>query len=666
MHSRVVAAAFFTILTISSVAPLAGAQQPSRYDPQAAFDPTFLSQPGTVYRSANGAPGPSYWQNRADYVIRARLDEATHSLSATATVTYTNMSPDTLRYVWLQVDQNQFTDSSRGTKIIDADTAVHPGPVEYTGGYHFNSVRVAQNGRTSAAQYRVSDTRMKVMLPAPLAPHGGKVQLMFDYRFVIHSEGINRMGWADTKNGPIYELAQWYPRLAVYDDVRGWNTLPYLGPGEFYLEFGDVDFSVNVAANEIVVGSGTLMNPTEVLSAAQRRRLALAARSDTTVMIRTEAEANAAGGSGVSTARHTWHFVMHNTHDVAFAVSRAFIWDAARVNLPDGKTSLAMSAYPVESTGNKAWGRSTEYLKGAMEIFSRDWYPYPWPVAINVAGPVGGMEYPGIVFCSGDSRGAGLWSVTAHEIGHDWFPMVVGSNERRHAFMDEGFNTFIDVYASDAFNHGEYAPKRDGEYAPKHGNPAREIVPLLLDPDAPPIMSRADAVTEKYRHAVEYYKPALGLVLLREEVLGPTRFDSAFREYIRRWAYRHPTPDDFFRTIDDAAGEDLGWFWKGWFVQNWRLDQAVTGVRYPGGNPANGSLITIANRDSLVMPATIRIVEQNGKTATVRMPVEIWETGGEWTFRYGSTSPLASVEIDPDQKLPDVRPDNNRWTGAGN
>jgi hypothetical protein len=660
MRRRVVTV-IATLLAVSSAAPLA-AQQAGHYDPQAAFDPTFLAQPGTIYRSASGAPGPSYWQNRADYAIRARLDEPNHSLSATETITYTNLSPDTLRYVWLQVDQNQLTDSSRGTHIIEADTAAKPDFVEYAGGYHFNSVRVAQGGRTSVAEYRVTDTRLKVMLPRPLAPHGGKVQLMLDYHFVIHSHNINRMGWADSKNGPIYELAQWFPRLSVYDDVRGWNTLPYLGPGEFYLEFGDVDFSVNVAADQIVVGSGALVNPEEVLTASQRQRLALAAKSDSTVMIRTAAEASAAAAAGVSSARRTWHFVMHNTHDVAFAVSRAFIWDAARVNLPSGKTALAMSAYPVESAGNAAWGRSTEYLKGAMEIFSRDWYPYPWPVAINVAGPAGGMEYPGIVFCGGDARGADLWSVTAHEIGHDWFPMIVSSNERRNAFMDEGFNTFIDVYASDKFNHGEFAPKRDGEYAPKGGNPAREIVPLLLDPQAPPLMSRADAVTEKYRHAVEYYKPALSLVLLREEVLGPSRFDEAFREYIRRWAYRHPTPDDFFRTMNDAAGEDLGWFWKGWFVHNWRLDQAVVGVRYAGGNPANGSLITIANRDSLVMPVTIRITEQNGKTSTVHLPVEIWETGGEWTFRYGSTSALKSVEIDPEQKLPDVELGNNRWT----
>ena len=277
---------------------------------------------------------------------------------------------------------------------------------------------------------------------------------------------------------------------------------------------------------------------------------------------------------------------------------------------------------------------------------------------------MGGMEYPGIVFCSVRAKGKGLWGVTAHEFGHEWFPMVVGSNERRHAWMDEGMNTFIDIYASDAFNGGEYAPKRDGEYAPKGGNPAREIVPLLLDPDAPAIDSRADAVTGAYRHPVSYYKPALGLVLLREYILGPDRFDRAFRAYIRRWAYRHPRPADFFRTMDDVAGEDLGWFWKGWFLRDWRLDQAVEKVAYVDGDPAKGSLITIGNLGRLPMPVTLRVEQEGGAAGIVRLPVEIWETGGTYTFRYASTRPLTSVTLDPDQRLPDVRPGNDRWTAS--
>ena len=648
-----------SLLTIGTAAALtaSAAAQSSHYDSHAAFDPTVLGSPGTVYRSGSGMPGPGYWQNRADYRITATLDEAEPSLSGTVEIHYTNNSPDLLRFLWLQLDQNQFTDSSRGTLTTD------PGAVAgLTGGYRIKSVQVVTGTGARKVAYRVSDTRMQVLLTDPVQPRGGTTTLRIAYSLPIHGENTGRMGWMKTRNGPIYELAQWFPRMAVYDDVRGWNTLPYLGRGEFYLEYGDVDYSVTVPASDVVVGSGELLNPDEVLTAAQRQRLAAARASDTTVVIRSAAEAAAARpGSG----RRTWHFAMKNTRDVAFAVSRAFIWDAARIDLPGGRTSLAMSAYPVESAGDSGWKRSTEFTKASIEIFSRQWYPYPYAAAINVAGPVGGMEYPGIVFCGADARGAGLWSVTNHEFGHEWFPMIVGSDERRFAFMDEGFNTFIDILATDSFNHGEFAPKRDGEYAPRGGNPAQEIVPWMTDSAAPPIITLADAVTEKYRHPIEYFKPAFGLVLLRDVILGPERFDYAFRAYTRRWAFRHPTPDDFFHTMNDAAGEDLDWFWRGWFYHRWTVDQAVVGVQYPEDGPGHGALVTIANLDSLPMPVTVKLTESNGHTGTVHLPVEVWESGGRWTFSYPSTSPLTSVVVDPDEQLPDVDRRNNRWTAAG-
>jgi hypothetical protein len=356
---------------------------------------------------------------------------------------------------------------------------------------------------------------------------------------------------------------------------------------------------------------------------------------------------------------------MDNTRDVAFAASPAFVWDAARIDLPEGRRALAMSAYPVESAGEDAWSRSTEFTKGSIEIFSREWLPYPWPTAVNVGGPVGGMEYPGIVFCSMRASGEGLWGVTAHEFGHEWFPMIVGSDERTWAFMDEGFNTFVDIYASEAFNGGEFAPKRDGEYAPDGGNPAREIVPLLNDDVAPPILSYADAVPGQYRHPVEYYKPAFGLVLLRERILGPDRFDYAFRQYVRRWAYRHPTPRDFFRAMDDAAGEDLGWFWKEWFVETWSYDVAVTGVEYVDGDPSHGALVTLVNRDRMVLPVTIRGTTADGATVSAQVPAEAWQDGATFQAWLPSTERLSTVVADPDEALPDSDPANNRWSAAG-
>jgi hypothetical protein len=307
-----------------------------------------------------------------------------------------------------------------------------------------------------------------------------------------------------SRNGEIFEIAQWYPRMAVYDDLRGWDTAPYLN-SEFYLEYGDFDYAITVPWNMIVAGSGELLNPGDVLTATQQKRLEQARRSDATVMIRTPAEVNQPSSRPKTSGTLTWHFRMHNTRDVAFGASAAYVWDAARINLPEGKTALAMSVYPVESAGPQAWGRATEFLKASTEYFSRQWYPYPWAVAINEAGTAGGMEYPGITFDAKDAKGKSLHMVIAHEIGHIWFPMIVGSNERRDAWLDEGFNTFIDVYEGDAFNRGEYAPKRDGEYAPGGGNPADEIARVMMDPDAPPLLIGADMVPEAFRHPITYF-----------------------------------------------------------------------------------------------------------------------------------------------------------------
>ncbi len=357
----------------------------------------------------------------------------------------------------------------------------------------------------------------------------------------------------------------------------------------------------------------------------------------------------------------TWHFRMENSRDVVWASSRSFLWDAARINLPDGKKGLAMAVYPQESALDSTWKRCTQYVKCSVEMFSRDWYPYPYGEATAVGGPVGGMEYPGVIFGSWKASRKGIWIVANHEFGHEWFPMIVGSNERVNAWMDEGFNTFIDIYATAEFNGGEFAPKRDNEYAPKGGNPAREITAYLASSESQPVVSFADAIPGRLVHTLEYYKAALGLVLLREDILGKERFDYAFREYIRSWAYKHPSPFDFFRTMNNAAGEDLDWFWKGWFIETWTLDQAVSGVSYVNGDTTRGSLITIRNNGQMVMPVTVRVDEANGNSTLMKFPVEIWERSAEYTFQCNSTSRVVSIVLDPFERLPDMDPSNNRW-----
>ena len=499
---------------------------------------------------------------------------------------------------------------------------------------------------------------MQLRLPKSVAA-GGFVLINIQYSYIIPGNFGGRNDYFDTKNGKIYEISQWFPRMCVYDDRHGWDTLPFLGPGEFYLEYGDIDYKVTLPSDMIIGGSGELLNPAEVLTAKQIARLNEARNSDKTVMIRSVGEVTEASSRPKTAGTLTWHFRMNNTRDVAFGASRAYVWDAARVNLPGGKKSLAMSVYPVESAGNGAWGRATEYLKKSMEYFSEKWFVYPYPVAVNEAGIAGGMEYPGIVFDGIGDKGGELYWVTAHEIGHNWFPMIVGSDERRYAFMDEGFNTFIDIYAADEFNHGEYAPKRDGEYAPGKGNPADEIVPTIADQNAPIIITAADAVPEKYRHPIEYYKPAFGLVLLREQILGNDRFDYAFRNYIRNWAYKHPQPEDFFRSMDNGSGEDLSWFWNGWFYHNWSLDLALIDAKYVNNDPKQGIQVTVANKEQMAMPFAIEVKLKDGTKKRMNLPVETWLQNKAITFVIPTTGEGESVTVDPDAALPDMNRKNN-------
>ncbi|KRE88734.1 peptidase M1 [Frateuria sp. Soil773] len=642
-----------SLAALLAAASVSAADAPaSRFDPLQTFAPFAYPQPANAFRTASGKPGPLFWQNRADYRIEATLDPATRLLSGSETIAYTNHSPDALDVLWLQLDQNRYRTDARG-----AFTSKFP--TEFTDGYKIASVEVEDaHGHRQPAKWLVSDTRMQVRLPEALKGGGGSLRLHVGWSFTVPGEFGGRMDVNPSKNGEIFEIGQWYPRMAVYDDLRGWDTAPYLN-SEFYLEYGDFDYAVTVPWDMIVAGSGELVNPQEVLTKTQQQRLEQARHSDTTVMIRTPAEVTDPSSRPKQSGTLTWHFRMHNSRDVAFGASKAFVWDAARMNLPEGKTALAMSVYPVESAGDDAWGRATEYLKASTEYFSRQWYPYPWPVAINEAGTAGGMEYPGITFDHKRAKGNSLHMVVAHEIGHSWFPMIVGSNERRDAWMDEGFNTFIDVYEADAFNHGEYAPKRDGEYAPGKGNPADEIAKVLADPDAPALLNGADMTPEKYRHPVSYFKGAFGLVLLREQILGPERFDDAFRKYTATWAYKHPSPSDFFRFMESEAGEDLGWFWRGWYQHNWQLDLAVQKAEPIDGDWRHGAAITVANLDRLVLPATLQVVYDDGSKQDVRVPVETWQQHRSYVVRVAGTRKVASVTIDPAHALPDANRGNN-------
>ncbi|HEV7780029.1 MAG TPA: M1 family metallopeptidase [Chitinophagaceae bacterium] len=630
----------------------------STYDQKEAFNPQFYPYPGNDFRSASGEPGPRYWQNRADYKITSSLDTAQHRVSGDVDIFYTNNSPDNLKFLWLQLDQNIYRKESRGSATTTEAGGRWANP-NFTDGDKIRSISVEYNGKTFTPKYTITDTRMQIWLQDAVKAGGGKVKLSIQFEFTIPERGTDRMGRLNTKNGIVYEVAQWFPRLAVYDDIQGWNTLPYLGAGEFYLEYGDIDFSVTAPANLIVVGSGELQNPQDCYTATQMSRWASAKNSDKTVMIRSEKEVTDPN-SRPKQANCTWHFKIQNTRDVAWAASKAFIQDAAKINLPSGKKSMAISVYPAEAIVKNGWQRSTEMVKGSIEHYSNKWFEFPYPAATNVAGAVGGMEYPGIVFCSAFSSGGGLWGVTDHEFGHTWFPMIVGSNERKYAWMDEGFNTFINGLSGEAFNKGEF---NNASYFPDVNS--QDNVRRNFGEDMDGLYNIPEVIQQDNLGNAAYSKPAQMLNTLREVVLGKERFDAAFREYVARWAFKHPTPWDFFHTMENVSGEDLGWFWRGWVLNTWKLDQAVKGVVYTDEKPENGSEITIENMDKMVMPVTVLIKEANGKQHRIDLPVEVWQRGAEWTFGVPTTSEIKEVILDPDKKLPEWSRDNNTWKKKG-
>jgi hypothetical protein len=586
------------------------------------------------------------------------LNDKTSEIIGTETLTYTNNSPDKLSFLWMNVDQNLFKTDSRGNAVVPVNGSRNGARGEkFDGGHKIKSVKIVSSvgGKSveKEAKFEINDTRMKIVLPQDLNANGASLKVKIEFSYISPKYGSDRTGVLDTKNGKIFTIAQWYPRMCVYDDVRGWNTLPYQGAGEFYLEYGDFDVTITAPSNHVVVCSGELVNPKEVYSLEQQKLWLTAQFSDKTVVIRSAEDVANAVSKPLAKPTLNWHFKIKNSRDVSFASSAAFIIDAAKINLPSGKKSMAISAYPVESAGSDAWSRSTEYTKTSIENYSKRWFEYPYPAATNVAGNEGGMEYPGIVFCGWESKGEELWGVTDHEFGHIWFPMIVGSNERLFAWMDEGFNTFINSLSSVDFNNGEYkTPATD----------MHQMSEAFTRPSIEPIMTAPDGFKEVNMGMLAYYKPSSGLVMLREQILGKDRFDTAFKTYVARWAFKHPTPDDFFRTIENVAGEDLNWFWRGWFVNNWRFDQAITKVKYVKNNPKLGAIISIENLEKIALPVVLDIKFKSGTVTRVKLPVEIWQKNTDWSFKNDSTEEIESITLDPDHVFPDVNSANNVWS----
>jgi hypothetical protein len=556
----------------------------------------------TDTRTASGAPGHAYWQQRADYRIRAQLDEARRAITGSETVTYHNNSPDTLNYLWVQLDQNMFRADSDNRNISsypsreawrsaspDGQTGLQYEAArfmvesrKFDGGFKVASV-TGMDGKP--LRYVINKTMMRIDLDQPLKP-GSRVSFNMAWSFNVPETNVlgRRMGFERFKDeqnredkNELFEIAQFYPRMAAYYDAHGWQNTQYRGDGEFTLEFGDYDVEITVPSDHIVAATGELQNEGEVLTAAQRQRLEQARTARQPVVIASQLDAEARE-KGRATTSKTWRFKAKNVRDFAWATSRKFIWDAQGFK-KGGTDVLAMSFYPKE--GNPLWEKySTQAIIHTIDQYNRYSFDYPYPVAISVNGPVGGMEYPMISFNGGRptrdkktgeltysrSTKYGLISVIIHEVGHNYFPMIVNSDERQWTWMDEGLNSFMQFLAETAWE--DNYPARRGE--------ARNITDYMKSRNQVPIMTNSESVTQRGNNA--YAKPATALNVLRETVLGRELFDFAFREYAQRWKFKRPTPADFFRTMEDASGTDLDWFWRGWFYTTDAVDVSVDGI----------------------------------------------------------------------------------------
>ena len=658
-RARVVGALFTAVVAATSASAQA-ASGTRAAPPRPSFDRTGVGDtsmfapldlpPGNTYRSGSGAPGPKYWQQRADYDLKATLDTATKSLRGEMTIRYTNNSPDTLHFLWFQVEQNAFKANSLNSYVFPAESRFGARNVE--GGDvidRFEEVTGGGKGAAHALKLRTEGTVMKADLTEPLAP-GATATINAVWHFNIPEHGADRMG----RDGALYELAQWYPRVNVYDDVRGWNTEPYLGQGEFYLEYGNFNLEVTVPAGYIVAATGTLQNAHEVLTPAEISRLAQASKSETPVHIVTQQDLTSGSARARKTGTMTWRFTAKQVRDVVFAASPDYLWDASSY-----KGSLAQAFY--RPSAIDPWKDAADMSRTSIQEYSEHWFSYPYPQITAVEGPISGMEYPMVAMEAKSSDKYDLYNVVTHEIGHMWFPMIVGSNERMHMWQDEGFNTFINT-----FSEARRYPEK-GDQMSRAGQ-ERDLVTQYMQHNVDePLEINPDRINPQLLGENAYVKTSVALQQLRQEILGPAAFDDAFRTYIQRWAFKHPTPVDFFRTMEDVSGRRLDWYFREWFLENPHFDQAIDSVvtQQKGDTLMVGVLY--GNHARGVEPIRARFTFTDGSTQDFNYPAEVWSTNTRWYAReyaFGGKK-LAKIELDPEHRLVDVDRSNNVWPAGG-
>jgi hypothetical protein len=687
---------------------------------------TQLPTPNS-YRSASGAPGPQYWQQKADYVITVELNDENQSITGAEVITYTNNSPDVLKYLWLQLDQNILAKNNLTSQTWTssmADTIATKQLVQrvsdFDGGHKIKSIKDASGKPLS---YTINYTMMRIDLTQPLKK-GEKVTFSIDWSFNIGDRMIDgqRSGYEyfpEDKNY-LYTIAQWFPRMCVYDDYIGWQNKQFLGQGEFALAFGDYKVKLTVPADHLVAATGALMNATTVLSKDQLERYEKAKTSfDKLVIIANQAEATEREKTKLKTKK-TWEFHAYNVRDFAFATSRKFIWDAQAVKVGD-KTPLAMSFYPKE--GNPLWEQeSTKAVKNCLEVYSKYTIDYPYPVAQSINTASIGMEYPMICFNGGRPNKEGVtspqtWASTVaviiHEVGHNYFPMIINNDERQWTWMDEGINSFLQ-YRTEVERYEKF---------PHWWGSGKSIAPFMVGDKSVqrPVMTNSEQIIEF--GAEQYAKVATSMSILRETVMGPELFDKAFKEYAQRWAFKHPKPADFFRTMEDASAVDLDWYWRGWFYSTDHVDFTLEDVKWykvkteetnlekknvtvkKGDLTADASKsktdfssgpqeftmmntpdntygefrsriddkavrqklegkniyeITLKNKGGLVMPVIIEWTYKDGSKEIEKIPVEVWRTNERQVKKvFVKDKEVINVVIDPNQDTAEAELSDN-------
>lgn len=578
---------------------------------QPIFSPLTLPPAPSQTRLANGAPGPKYWQNRSDYDLEVTLDTGTQMVKGSMTLRYTNNSPDVLKTLVLQNEQNTGT-IDRFDQVVGAKSVAliprKPGGDEYM---------------------------LQVVLAEPLRP-GKTATFQVAWHFEMPPGGGYRMG----RDKNLYEVAQWYPRPSVYDDVKGWNMESYATNAEFYLDYGDYHLEVTLPAGFIVAATGTLDNPKDVLTATQMARLAQAATADTVIHIITQAELENGTARPTTQGMLTWKFHAKNTRDAAWATAPNYQWDATQWH-----GILAHAFYRPSQAA--AWSDAADQTRMSIQEYSERWFPYPYPQATAVEGPVPGMEYPMLAMEAGGESKTGLYSVLTHEVGHNWFPMIVGSNERMHAWMDEGFNTFINTFS-------------EARRYPAGGDQAARITRTPFNGQQTTIETGNPTGNGD---GAQYFGTAAMLQMLRRDVLGEAVFDTAFKTYIKRWAFKHPTPMDFFRTMENVSGRKLDWFWRECFLESPVFDQAIDSVTQTTQGSTTTVTVQYGNKGRAVFPLLVQFTFSDGTTQNKTYPVDVWQKN---TNTYSVSSKfdktVRTIEIDPGHHLPDADSTNNRWT----